>query len=77
MSEKNMNTNNSENLDPLKILSGQKKIASVLGISTRTLQRHLKSIPISKFGNTTIIPESVLIEWIKENSHILWKRKKS
>ena len=42
-------------------LTGYKEIASFLGVSTRTLQRHLKNIPVSRLGKKIIILESELI----------------
>lgn len=48
-----------------RVLSGYKDIASFLGVSTKTIQRHLKSIPVSRLGKKIIILESDLINWVK------------
>jgi len=51
-----------------RVLTGYKEIASFLGVSTRTLQRHLKNIPVSRLGKKIIILESELIHWVKTSS---------
>ncbi len=59
-----------------KVLSGYKDLAAFLGVSTKTIQRHLKTIPVSRFGKKIIIIESDLVDWIKSNYKIS-KRKKN
>lgn len=49
-----------------RVLSGYKDIALFLGVSTKTIQRHLKSIPVSRLGTKIIILESDLIDWIRK-----------
>ncbi len=51
-----------------RVLSGQKDIASFLGVSVRTVQRYLNSIPVSRIGSKVMILESDLIDWIQTNS---------
>lgn len=63
-----LNITTAERLNSAKVLSGYKEIATFLGVSTRTLQRHLKSIPISRFGKKIIILESELVDWVKQKS---------
>ncbi len=48
-----------------RVLSGYKDIASFLGVSTKTVQRYLKLIPVSRLGRKVIILESDLINWVK------------
>lgn len=48
-----------------KVLSGYKDIANYLGVSRRTLYRHIKSLPVSRLGNKIVILESDLIYWIQ------------
>lgn len=51
-----------------RVLSGQKDIASFLGVSVRTVQRYLSSIPVSRIGTKVMILESDLASWIQKNS---------
>ncbi len=51
---------------PSRVLSGYKDIASFLGVSTKTIQRHLKTIPVSRLGKKIIILESDLIDWVRK-----------
>lgn len=55
-----------------KVLSGYKQMASFLGVSTKTIQRHRKRIPILKLGKNNLILYSELIEWMRDNPR--WKR---
>ena len=64
MLEKSKPEKSSSSLAP-KVLTGYKEIASFLNISTRTLQRHLKYLPVSRLGRRLIILESELIQWVK------------
>ena len=48
-----------------KVLSGYKDIASFLGVSTRTIQRHLKTIPVSRLGGKILILENDLVSWVQ------------
>ena len=59
-----------------KILSGYKEISAFLGVSLRTLRRYSKAIPLSQFGQTRVILESDLIEWVKKNYKTAFKGKK-
>ncbi|MCP5468460.1 MAG: helix-turn-helix domain-containing protein, partial [Deltaproteobacteria bacterium] len=54
-------------LKKTKVLSGYKDIANFLGVSTKTIQRNLKYIPVSRLGTKVMILESDLVEWIREN----------
>ncbi len=58
-----------------RVLSGYKDIASFLGVSTKTIQRHLKSIPVSRLGKKIMVLESDLVEWMKKRSHFNRKSK--
>ena len=60
-----------------KVLSGYKEISAFLGVPLRTLRRHRKLIPLSQFGQTKVILESDLVEWIKNNYKTAFKKKKS
>ena len=51
-----------------RVLSGQKDIAAFLGVSVRTVQRYLSSIPVSRIGTKIMILESDLASWIQKNS---------
>ncbi len=53
------------NTSPVRVLSGFKEIASFLGLSTRTIFRHIDSIPVSRLGNKVMILESDLAGWVK------------
>lgn len=53
-----------------RVLSGYKDLAAFLGVSTKTIQRHLKSIPVSRLGKKVIILESDLISWVKSKSTV-------
>jgi len=53
------------NTSPMRVLSGFKEIASFLGLSTRTIFRHIDSIPVSRLGNKVMILESDLACWVK------------
>ena len=57
-----------------RVLSGYKEIALYLGVSTKTIQRHLKSLPVSRFGSTIVILESDLVEWIQKKTKTLAKQ---
>lgn len=59
-----------------KALSGYKEISTFLGVSLRTLRRYSKSIPLSQFGQTKVILEADLVEWIKKNYKTAFKEKK-
>ena len=59
-----------------KVLSGYKEISAFLGVSLRTLRRYSKSIPLSQFGQTKVILEADLVEWIKKNYKTAFKGKK-
>ena len=50
-----------------RLLSGQKEIAAYLGVSIRSLQRHLKTLPFSRIGNQMIILESDMKDWIRRS----------
>ena len=58
------------NLQNRRVLSGYKDIAAFLGVSTKTVQRHLKSIPVSRIGKKIMILEADLAEWIRKNSQV-------
>ncbi len=64
------------NTSPVRVLSGFKEIASFLGLSTRTIFRHIDSIPVSRLGNKVIILESELVEWILDRAQKKGKKKK-
>lgn len=51
-----------------RVLSGQKDIASFLGVSVRTVQRYLSLVPVSRIGTKVMILESDLVSWIQKNS---------
>ena len=51
-----------------RVLSGYKDIAAFLGVSTKTVQRHLKSIPVSRIGKKIMILEADLARWIQKNA---------
>ena len=57
-----------------RVLSGYKEIALYLGVSTKTIQRHLKSLPVSRFGSTIVILESDLVKWIQTKTSALAKQ---
>jgi excisionase family DNA binding protein len=48
-----------------KVLSGYKEIAAFLGVSTRTIQRHLKTIPVTRLGGRILILENDLVSWVQ------------
>jgi excisionase family DNA binding protein len=48
-----------------KVLSGYKEIAAFLGVSTRTIQRHLKTIPVARLGGKILILENDLVSWVQ------------
>lgn len=50
-----------------RVLSGYKDIANFLGVSTKTVQRHLKLIPVFRLGAKVMILESDLVKWIRNN----------
>ena len=50
-----------------RVLSGYKDIAAFLGVSTKTVQRHLKSIPVSRIGKKIMVLEADLIRWVQTN----------
>ena len=56
------------NTSPVRVLSGFKEIASFLGLSTRTIFRHIDSIPVSRLGNKVMILESDLAGWVQGKS---------
>ncbi len=56
------------NTSPMRVLSGFKEIASFLGLSTRTIFRHIDSIPVSRLGNKVMILESDLAGWVQGKS---------
>ena len=58
-----------------KLLSGYKEISSFLGVSLRSLRRHRKTIPLARFGKRMVILEADLVEWIKKNYKMVFKRK--
>ncbi len=64
-------------LQTSRVLSGYKDIASFLGVSTKTIQRHLKSIPVSRLGNKVMVLESDLVEWMKKRSRKKLPRRKN
>jgi predicted DNA-binding transcriptional regulator AlpA len=64
------------NTSQMRVLSGFKEIASFLGLSTRTIFRHIDSIPVSRLGNKVMILESELVEWILNRSQKKAKKKK-
>lgn len=59
-----------------RILNGCKEIAAYLNVSPRTVQRHVHSLPISRFGKAIIILESDLRIWVQKNSHIFFEKEK-
>lgn len=69
MLEKTLTIENLEKPNTSRVLSGYKEIAGYLGVSTRTLQRHLNSIPVSRFGKTILILESELMDWVRKSSN--------
>jgi len=48
-----------------RVLSGYKEIACFLGVSVRTIQRHLKTIPVSRLGGKILILENDLVNWVQ------------
>jgi hypothetical protein len=48
-----------------KVLSGYKDIANYLGVSIRTLYRHIKFLPVSRLGGKIVILESDLVGWVE------------
>lgn len=56
------------NTSQMRVLSGFKEIASFLGLSTRTIFRHIDSIPVSRLGNKVMILESDLAGWVQGKS---------
>ena len=59
-----------------RVLSGYKEIASFLGVSTKTIQRHLKSIPVSRLGKKIMILEIDLMTWVQKRSRPNRSRKR-
>ncbi len=55
-----------------RILSGHKEIASFLGVSTKTIQRHLKKLPVARLGAKIMILESDLVQWVQQNRKLPW-----
>ncbi len=64
------------NTSPVRVLSGFKEIALFLGLSTRTIFRHIDSIPVSRLGNKVMILESELVAWIFDRGQKKGKRTK-
>lgn len=60
-----------------RILSGYKEISAILGISIRTLQRHIHHLPITRLGKKIMIYESDLKKWIQKNPPVFRKNKKN
>lgn len=54
-----------------RVLSGYKDIAAFLGVSTKTVQRHLKSLPVSRFGSKIVILEADLVRWIQQKATVV------
>jgi hypothetical protein len=48
----------------LRFLSGNKEIALCLEVSTKTVQRYLKFLPVIRFGSSKVIFESDLVKWM-------------
>lgn len=65
------------NTSPVRVLSGFKEIASFLGLSTRTIFRHIDSIPVKRLGNKVIVLESELVEWILDRGQKKAKKRNS
>ena len=59
-----------------KVLSGYKDIASFLGVSTKTIQRHLRTIPVSRLGKKIMIYETDLIDWMRKCSRTIPQQEK-
>jgi transcriptional antiterminator len=59
-----------------RVLSGYKEIASFLGVSTKTIQRHLKSIPVSRLGKKIMILEIDSMTWVQKRSRPNRSRKR-
>ncbi len=51
-----------------KVLSGYKEIASFLGVSIKTVQRHLNTIPVARFGTKIAIEKTELLKWIQADA---------
>lgn len=49
-----------------RVLSGYKEIACFLGVSVRTIQRHLRTIPVNRLGGKILILESDLVDWVQK-----------
>jgi hypothetical protein len=51
-----------------RVLSGYKEIAAFLGVSAKTIQRHRKTIPISRLGKIVMVTTIDLVVWVQKNS---------
>ncbi len=58
------------------VLSGCKEIASFLGVSIKTVERHWKTMPVFRFEKNIMVLESDLVEWMKKRSQKMLRRKK-
>ena len=52
-----------------RVLSGYKEIASFLRVSTKTVQRYLGVIPVTRLGRKVIILEADLMGWVQDRKH--------
>ncbi|MBF0491957.1 MAG: helix-turn-helix domain-containing protein [Deltaproteobacteria bacterium] len=52
-----------------RVLSGYKEIASFLRVSTKTVQRYLRVIPVTRLGRKVIILEADLMGWVQDRKH--------
>ena len=60
-----------------RVLSGYNEIASFLGVSTKTIQRNLSLMPVSKLGTKVVVLESDLVNWLQKRSKLIQKHRRS
>ena len=60
-----------------RVLAGYKEIASFLGVSTKTIQRNLSLMPVSKLGTKVVVLESDLVNWLQKRSKLIQKHRRS